>query len=120
MSGANLFVGCTRLLGQRGIRMENESLHLDFDRDSGLLKKIVNKLTMEEMEVQGDDFAVVAEGFTLTPKNTRLEFLEKKSAELVEVTYRAGERSVVAAYKLGAKNQFSKNALPLLPPPRFG
>jgi hypothetical protein len=111
MSGANLFVGCTRLLGQRGIRMENESLHLDFDRDSGLLKKIVNKLTLEEMEVQGNDFAVVAEGFTLTPKNTRLEFLEKKSAELVEVTYRAGERSVVAAYKLGARNQFFEKCL---------
>ena len=97
--------------GRRGPVLENETLRLVFDGSSGLLTTIQNKLTQEDMLVHGDGFAVFAEEFKLTPQNSRLESLQKKSGDSVEATYRGEGGSVVSTYKMGKGNHFFEKHL---------
>lgn len=110
VAAASLVGGCTTS-GHSGPMLENETLRLVFDGSSGLLTTIQNKLTQEDMQVHGDGFAVIAEEFRLTPQSSRLESLHKKSGDVVEVTYRGKEGSVVATYKLGKDNHFFEKHL---------
>lgn len=115
---ANLTGGYAR--GERiGAILENESLRLAFDGETGLLVSVQNKLTNESMMVRGDDFAVVAEEFHLTPQNTRLESVQKKSRDMLRVTYRGNGDSVVATYKLGKGNHFFEKYLVINSPSSY-
>ena len=76
MVASNLTEGCGG--GEHiGVTLENESLALIFDRVTGLLTGIQNKLSDETLRVRGDDFRVVAEEFSLTPRNMRLDRVQK-------------------------------------------
>jgi hypothetical protein len=118
MLAANLTEGCRR--GEHiGATLENESLRLVFDRDTGSLTGIENKLADESLRVRGDDFAVEAEEFRLSPQNMRLESLRNSSPDVVEATYSAGGRQVAATYKLGQKNDFAEKKLAITSPSAF-
>jgi hypothetical protein len=96
--------------------MENALLRLVFEGSSGRLAQIVNKLTNEVVKVDGDGFAVVAKEFSLSSENLRLQSVDKKSEERVEVTYRDEGHTVVAVYKLGPKDHFFEKYLTFTSP----
>ncbi len=102
-----------------GATLESGMLRLFFDRESGSLQGIQNKLSNESLRVCGDEFAVVAEEFTLSPKKMRLVSLEKPSPEVVEATYLAEGRQVVASYKLGQNNHFVEKQLVITSPSSY-
>jgi len=118
VAAVNLMDGCSRS-GGTGPTLENEALRLSFDGRSGVLAGIENKLTNETLKVAGDEFAVDAEEFRLTPQNTRLESLQKKSGDSVEATYRGKGGSVVATYKLGKGNPFFEKHLAINSPSSY-
>jgi hypothetical protein len=91
--------------------LENEAVGLNFDSETGLLTRIENKLTNESLQVRGDEFAVVGEEFSLSPRNMRLISLQKTSREVVEATFSAEGRQVLATYKLGVTNHFFEKYL---------
>jgi hypothetical protein len=111
---ANLTGGCSRNHG--GVRLETEALGLSFDGKTGSLTRMENKLTHENLQVRGDDFAVVAQEFSLSPQNMRLASLRKVSEEVVEATYAAEGRQVVSTYKLGASHHFVEKQLAITSP----
>jgi hypothetical protein len=112
---ANLTGSCRRG-GNIDETLESDSLRLVFDRSTGLLTGFENKITNEKLQVQGDDFAVVAQEFNLSPRNMRLESLRKTSPEAVEASYSAGYRQVIAVYKLGRGNHFMEKKLIITSP----
>jgi hypothetical protein len=99
-----------------GPALENEALRLSFNGESGLLTAIENKLTKEAMKVEGDDFTVAADEFTLTPHDSHLESLQKETEELVQATFRMNGRTVVASYTLGTNNHFFEKHLVIRSP----
>ena len=107
---ANLTGGCSHN-EHGGVRLETGALGLSFDRETGSLTRMENKLTHESLQVRGDDFEVVAEEFSLSPQNMPMESLWKVSEERVEATYAAEGRPVVATYKLAANHHFVEKQL---------
>ncbi len=115
---ANLTSDCARS-EHIGPTLESESLHLAFDRETGLLTGVQNKLSGENLRVHGDDFEVAAQEFSLSPGNMRLKSLQKPSPEVVEATYESDGRQVAVSYKLGDKNHFMEKQLAVDSPSAF-
>jgi hypothetical protein len=111
-------MGCS--VGDENPTLENHALRLVFDRKTGLLATMHNKLTDENLEIRDDDFRVDAEEFILTTHDTRLETLRRTSPEVFEASYRAEGRTLTAVYKLGRKNHFFEKQLFLTSSTPFG
>jgi hypothetical protein len=111
--------GGRRRVEHIGATLENEAVRLDFDRDSGSLAGIQNKLSGESLRVHGDDFGLVAAEFNLSQRNMRLVSLRKRSPEVVEAAYSGEGRQVVATYRLGRKNNFVEKTLAITSPSAF-
>jgi hypothetical protein len=119
VAGASGITGCAHWTGGHGPRLENSVLGLEFDWKSGLLTKLKNKLTQETSQVRGDDFAVVAEKFTLSPQKMHLESLQNISGNVVQAAYAANGHRVVATYTLGTNRHFVEKQLAILSPTSY-
>jgi hypothetical protein len=118
MLSADLTGGCRRS-EHMGETLENETVRLVFDRDTGSLAGIQNKLSDESLGVRGDDFGLLAEEFKLSPRNMRLVTLKKTAPEAVEATYSSEGLQVVAIYKLRQNNHFVEKTLAITSPSAF-
>ena len=65
-----------QIWAEESLVLENSQLALRFDRKTGTLTALENKLAQETYSVGGDEFAVEAEEFRLGFSNTRLASLE--------------------------------------------
>jgi hypothetical protein len=101
------------------LRLENEQVCLWFDKGSGVLKGIENKLTEERMEVIGDEFQVDAQEFRLSNQNCQLKLLQQTSATTVEASYGAEDRTIAVAYRLGDHDHFFEKHLVVTSPTAF-
>jgi len=101
------------------LRLENDKVCLWFDKGSGVLKGIENKLTQERMEVLGDEFQVEAQEFRLSHENCPLKLLQQMSATTVEASYGAEGRMITVVYRLGDHDHFFEKHLVVTSPTAF-
>lgn len=94
-----------------GVVLENKTLRVVLDRRTGMLAQINNLHTGETVAVHGDEFAVIADEFKLTPPKFSQPSIKKLSARQAEVTYRSDGRTVKATYKLGEGSGFLEKHL---------
>jgi hypothetical protein len=97
---------------QGALRLENGRIGLSFDRESGTLAAIENKLTGENYEVRGEQWGIAAVEFRAAPADLKLASLERQG-EVVTARYQGGGMSVEAAYALRGENHFAEKRLTL-------
>lgn len=91
--------------GEDALVLENDRLGLRFDRKTGTLTAMDNKLTGETYRVNGDEFAVEAVEFRLDLSETKLTSLKLRDGVL-HVRYGCSEMTIEVAYTLGGENHF--------------
>ena len=79
--------------------LQSDRLALVFDRKTGTLTALQNKLTGETYQVQGDRFEIEATQFRVGFADAKLVSLDLQ-ANTLKVTYRAGELSIEVRYAL--------------------
>jgi len=109
---------CLALLGPGPVRaeealvLENARLGLGFDRKTGTLTALENKLTGETYRVSGDEFAVEAVEFRLAFADAALTTVEIKEGVL-QARYEGAGMTVDVSYTLHGENQFAEKRLVL-------
>jgi hypothetical protein len=97
----------------RAITIENAGLLAKFDRNTGSLIQLTNKLTDETFDVWGDEFAVVAEEFTLEQSAMRLVELAQPAPDKLVAKYAAEGHHVEVEYRLPATGHFLEKQITL-------
>jgi hypothetical protein len=92
--------------------LENERLGLSFDRESGALVALRNKLTGQIYHVSDDAFAVEAEGLRADFSNSRLISLELQR-ESLNVRYSSGDMRIDVTYTLHQGRCFAEKQMAL-------
>ena len=78
---------------EEALVLENDRLALRFDRKTGTLTALENKLTEETYKISGDEFAVEAVEFRLDRANAGLTSLELQG-ETVKAQYQGGGMTI--------------------------
>jgi hypothetical protein len=97
---------------QEPLRLENGRIGLSFDRKTGTLAAIENKLAGETYEVRGDECGIDAVEFRTAFADLKLASLERQG-EAVKVRYQGGGITVDVAYTLHGENHFAEKRLTL-------
>ena len=95
-----------------GVVLQNERVGLVFDRDSGSLRAIENRLTQETYRVEGDEFAVEAVEFRLGFADAKLASLEP-GPEALKARYQGGAMTVDVTYTLRRDSHFAEKTVVL-------
>ena len=90
--------------------LQNERLGLTFDRQTGTLTALENKLAEETYKISGDEFAVEAEAFRLDFPDAALASLEIEG-EAVRARYQGAGLTVEVSYTLGRENHFAEKQM---------
>ncbi len=99
--------------------LENGHLGLDFDRHTGTLVGLRNKLTGETYAVSGDDFAIEAIEFRLDLAQARLISLERQG-QAIKASYQGGPMAIDVTYTLGADHSFAEKRITLTSDRKYG
>ncbi len=92
---------------EEALVLENDRLALRFDRKTGTLTALENKLTEETYKISGDEFAVEAVEFRLDRANAGLTSLELQG-ETVKAQYQGGGMTIDVTYTLGREHHFAE------------
>lgn len=84
---------------EQSLRLQNEQLGLVFDRKTGTLTVIENKLTGETYQVQGDEFQIEAVEFRLPFADVKLTGLVVKNNTL-KTDYQSNNLAIEVCYTL--------------------
>jgi hypothetical protein len=85
--------------------LENNRIALDFDPETGALTSLHNKLTGETYRMDGDEFAIEAEGFRVGFADAQVVSLRLQRGAL-KARYEAGPLTIDVAYTLGRDAHF--------------
>ncbi|MFH1267948.1 MAG: hypothetical protein ABIK89_19695, partial [Planctomycetota bacterium] len=105
--------------GQDTLTLENGRLGLTFDRKTGTLTAIHNKLAGETYQVQGDEFDVEAVEFRVGSAGAKLASLEAQGDSL-KARYEADGLTVEIAYSLRGENHFAEKQITLTSTRNYG
>ncbi|MGO8744816.1 MAG: hypothetical protein ACLQNE_02395 [Thermoguttaceae bacterium] len=100
--------------GQDMLTLENGRLGLSFDRTTGTLVAIRNKLAGETYQVRGDEFEVEAVAFRTALGDAKLASVQCQPGR-VTAHYQTGGLDVEVSYALRGENQFAQKHLTLTP-----
>lgn len=92
--------------------LENSCVALVFDRASGTLVALTNKLASEAYAIRGDNFGVFAEEFQIEPATAKLVSAEMETGAW-RAKYEAGPLRIEAVYTLGAGHAFAQKRMSL-------
>ena len=95
---------------EEALVLENDRLALRFDRKTGTLTALENKLTEETYKISGDEFAVEAVEFRLDRANAGLTSLELQG-ETVKARYQGGGMTIDVTYTLGREHHFAEKQI---------
>jgi hypothetical protein len=95
---------------EEALVLENDRLALRFDRKTGTLTALENKLTEETYKISGDEFAVEAVEFRLDRANAGLTSLELQG-ETVKAQYQGGGMTIDVTYTLGREHHFAEKQI---------
>ena len=90
--------------------LENNLLGLSFERKTGTLVALQNKLTGETYHISGDEFVVEAEEFRLDFADAALTSL-KLQGEALEARYQSGGTTIEVTYTLHGENHFAEKQI---------
>ena len=99
--------------------LENDRLALRFDRQTGTLTALENKLAKETYKISGDEFAVEAERFRLDRPNAGLASLELQG-DAVQSQYQGEGMTVEVSYTLNKENHFAEKQMILTSNRNYG
>jgi hypothetical protein len=99
---------CVRV--QDSIRLENGRIRLCFDRKTGTLTAIENKLTAEIYNIQGDECNIEAVEFHTAFTNLTLMSLARRS-DTVTAHYKGKGLTIETTYILHGENHFAEKRL---------
>lgn len=97
-------------MAQEPLRLENGTIGLSFDRMTGALVAIENKLACETYQVRGDECAVEAVEFRTAFADLKLAKLDRQG-DVVKAQYDGGEIAVEATYTLHGENHFAEKQM---------
>ena len=95
---------------EEALVLENDRLALRFDRKTGTLTALENKLTEETYKISGDEFAVEAVEFRLDRANAGLSSLELQG-ETVKAQYQGGGMTIDVTYTLSREHHFAEKQI---------
>lgn len=98
--------------------LENNSVAACFDPSTGLLVRLVNKLSGETVAIRERGFRIEAVEFSVSPENSGLQSCEKTSPDRMRCLYASGPRTVTHTYTL--RNHFLEKTLTVQSPSAFG
>ena len=104
---------------QGTLLLENGRLGLSFDRDTGTLVAIQNKLTGETYQVGGDRFSVVGDDFRLDFPQAKLISL-KRQGQAVKAQYQGGPMTIDVTYTLAPDRHFAEKQITLTSDRNYG
>ena len=103
------FSGCFPARGGETLRLESPFLGLRFNRDSGTLLAINNKLTGETYGIVGDHFSVETTDFHVAFRDAKLMSL-RQVAGCVEAAYSHDRLGIQVTYALKSEAAFRRKA----------
>lgn len=104
---------------QETLTLENGRVGLSFNRSTGTLIAIQNKLVGETYQVRDDSFEVEACEFRVRQADAKLTSLQQE-AGAVKSRYEAGEITIEVAYTLSGDNHFAEKRLTLTSARNYG
>lgn len=104
---------------QEPLALENGRLRLSFDRKTGTLVAIHNKLAGETYQVQGDEFEVEAVEFRVGSAGAKLASLDHQR-DAVLARYEADGMTVEVTYSLRGENHFAEKRVTLTSTRKYG
>ncbi|MFH1919053.1 MAG: hypothetical protein ABIP48_04080 [Planctomycetota bacterium] len=104
---------------EESLVLENDRVALRFDRDTGTLTALENKLAKETYSISKDEFAVEAGEFRLDFPDARLTSLELQGEALL-VQYQGAGMTVEVSYALGKENHFAEKRMILTSNRNYG
>lgn len=105
--------------GQETLSLENGCLGLTFDRSTGTLTAIQNKLAAETYQVRDDLFEVEAVEFRAGLADAKLVSLERQPGA-IKACYQSADITVEVLYTLRGENQFAEKHLTLTSSRNYG
>ena len=105
-------LGLSHVRAEEALVLQNARLGLSFDRKTGTLTALENKLTGETYRVSGDEFVVEAVEFRLTFPDAALTTVELKD-EVFQARYEGAGLTVDVSYTLDGENHFAEKRLVL-------
>jgi hypothetical protein len=118
-----VFVGLVlasgRVGAQESLRLENGRIGLSFDRKTGTLTAIDNKLAAETYQIRGDECNIDAVEFHAALADLKLLSLDRQG-DAVMARYRGKGMMVEATYTLRGENHFAEKRLTLVCDRKYG
>ncbi|MDD5521780.1 MAG: hypothetical protein PHI84_13265 [Kiritimatiellae bacterium] len=111
--------GCAQIRTTGALFLENERLALRFDRNTGTLTAIQNKLTGENYSVSGDEFAVEVVDFRHDFAEAKVVSLKHRSRTL-EACYRSGDMTIEVTYTLERNHHFAEKQITIISSRDYG
>ena len=109
-----VFLGILLAVGgvaaQEPLRLENSQIGLTFDRKTGTLTAIENKLVGETYQIRGEEFGIEASEFKLAQGDLKLVSLDRQG-DAVKARYEGKGMTVEAVYTLHGDNHFAEKQL---------
>jgi hypothetical protein len=97
---------------QEPLRLENGRIGLSFDRKTGVLAAIDNKLTAETYQIRGDEWDIDAVESHVAFADLKLLSLDRRD-DAVTARYEGKGMTVEAAYTLRGENHFAEKRVTL-------
>jgi hypothetical protein len=104
---------------EEALRLENGRIGLSFDRKTGTLQAIDNKLTGETYQIRGDECNIAAVEFNAAFPDLKLVSLDRQG-DAVTARYQGKGLTVEATYTLRGENQFAEKRLTLACEHKYG
>lgn len=104
---------------EEALLLENGRQGVSFDRRTGTLVAIQNKLTGETYQVDGDRFAVEAVEFQIDFSQVKLTSL-KRQGETITARYQGGSMTIDVAYALASDRHFAEKQITLTSDRNYG
>ena len=95
---------------QEPLRLENGQIGLRFNRKTGTLTAIENKLVGETYQIRGEEFGIEASEFKVAQGDLKLVSLDRQG-EAVKARYEGKGMTVEAVYTLHGDNHFVEKQL---------
>jgi hypothetical protein len=104
---------------QGTLTLQNSRVGLKFDRSTGTLIAIENKVAGETYQVRNDQFEVEAREFRVGQADAKLTSLQQEPGA-VKARYEAGAVTIEVVYALQGENHFAEKRLTLVSPRNYG
>ena len=107
---ALVLLGTSARGAEKPLALENSRLGLSFDRKTGTLAAVENKLTGEVYRINGDEFCIEAVKSRLDSHSATLKSLQLQS-NVLQAQYQGGGMTVDVTYSLGKENHFAEKRM---------